>query len=152
MIGGHYQGKTAAIALGVGAGATGDERDIADVWITGAELFLYANNASCVLIDNADAGISVGRIRIEGNRFYGNSYTGTYGVKAGKEGVYEVGLNYTTGLANYVNDATYFTQVEDNVGVTRARWSTDGTVANSMATDLGTAAPVAGAHRLGDVS
>ena len=92
----------------------------------------------------------MGRVRIDGNRFHGNGFSSTYAIKIGKEGVFDIGTNYFYGTT-YLNDYTFATQVRDDTGITNIRYSTDSTVANSMTTDIGTAAPSSGDHRLGDM-
>ena len=150
VIGGNYRGTLAAIGLGLGSSSAAEDRNIADVFISGADLWCYDDSASGIWIANADTGIQVGRVRIDGNRFHGNGFSSTYAIKIGKEGVFDIGTNYFYGTT-YLNDYTFATQVRDDTGITNIRYSTDSTVANSMTTDIGTAAPASGAHRLGDM-
>jgi len=153
--GGHYNGTKAAIGLGYGYATSGVESAIVDVEITNSELFLYANDAKCVDINNP-TGISLGRIRIEGNRFYtnGSVYTGVYGVYVNREISGRLGVNYYTGVdyAHQINNPYLLTEVYDDYGMRLQRWSYDGSSTESTIEVARNTLPSAGERtwRIGD--
>ena len=101
-------------------------------------------------------GISIGRVRIEGNRFYtnGSVYSGVYAIYANRELVGTVGINYYTGVdyAHEVNNPYLFTTVYDSFGLRLQRWSYDGTSTESTIEVARNTLPSAGERtwRIGD--